>query len=68
LREKGLDVSIGALLADIQARDERDTNRSVAPLVPADDALVIDSTALSIEKVLEKAVHWVETKLHEGEN
>ncbi|BDX06662.1 (d)CMP kinase [Planctobacterium marinum] len=67
LREKGHDVSIGALLADILARDERDTNRSVAPLVPAEDALVIDSTELSIEEVLEKAVHWVETKLHEGE-
>lgn len=67
LRAKGHDVSIGALLADIQARDERDTNRSVAPLVPAEDALVIDSTALSIEEVLEKATHWVETKLHEGE-
>ncbi|MCC2604146.1 (d)CMP kinase [Planctobacterium marinum] len=67
LREKGHDVSISALLADIQARDERDTNRSVAPLVPAADALVVDSTQLSIEEVLQKVAHWVETKLHEGE-
>lgn len=67
LREKGHDVSITALLADIQARDERDTNRSVAPLVPAADALVVDSTQLSIEEVLQKVAHWVETKLHEGE-
>lgn len=67
LREKGHDVSITALLADIQARDERDTNRSVAPLVPAADALVVDSTQLSIEEVLQKVTHWVETKLHEGE-
>lgn len=67
LREKGLDVSISALLADIQARDERDTNRSIAPLKAAEDALMIDSTQLSIDEVLQKVTHWVETKLHEGE-
>jgi len=37
----------------VRARDERDTNRAVAPLKPADDALVIDSTQMSIEEVVE---------------
>jgi cytidylate kinase len=40
-------------LEDIRARDERDMSRSVAPLKPADEAHVIDSTSLSIEKVTE---------------
>ncbi|SMF36777.1 cytidylate kinase [Alteromonadaceae bacterium Bs31] len=41
------------ILADIQARDERDSNRAAAPLVPADDAIVLDSTSLSISEVYE---------------
>ena len=63
LKEKGHDVSITRLLADIQARDERDSNRAVAPLVPADDAFVVDSTALSIPQVLEKVADFVKGKL-----
>lgn len=53
---KGIDAKIGDLLADIQARDERDSQRAVAPLRPADDAVVIDTTALSIEQVIEKVM------------
>lgn len=56
LQEKGFDANIQSLLSEITERDERDRNRTVAPLVPADDALVIDSTGLSIEKVLEKVL------------
>ena len=51
------------LLADIKARDERDSNRTVAPLLPAKDALVLDSTQLSIEQVLEKIEIFIEEKL-----
>lgn len=51
--------SLRALLADIRARDERDSTRSSSPLKPADDALVLDSTALSIDQVLEKALAYV---------
>lgn len=47
--EEGVDHA--QILADIVARDERDTNRAVAPLVPAPDAVVLDSTALSITQV-----------------
>lgn len=63
LKEKGHDVSIGRLLADIKARDERDMNRSVAPLRPADDALVLDSTELNIEQVLENVIEFVNKKI-----
>lgn len=52
LINKGGDVSLPALLEDIRARDERDVSRSVAPLRPADDAVAIDSTAMTIEEVV----------------
>ncbi len=51
LIEKGLPANIDSLLGDIQARDARDQSRVVAPLKPCEDAVVIDSTALSIEEV-----------------
>ncbi|MDY6841952.1 MAG: (d)CMP kinase, partial [Pseudomonadota bacterium] len=52
LKEAGVDVNIDALLEEIRVRDERDMNRSAAPLKPAGGAQVIDSTGLSIEEVL----------------
>ncbi|MCD1631174.1 (d)CMP kinase [Marinobacter shengliensis] len=52
LKQAGVDVNIDALLEEIRVRDDRDMNRSAAPLKPADDAQVIDSTGLSIEEVL----------------
>lgn len=56
LKDGGGDVKIEHLLDEIRARDERDMNRSAAPLKPADDAQVIDSTGLSIEEVLSKVM------------
>ncbi len=56
LKDKGHDVKIDALLVDIQARDERDMNRSVAPLVPADDAIVIDTTEINAQQAFEKII------------
>ena len=52
LKEKGESVNLSRLSEDIEKRDERDRTRAVAPLRPADDALVIDSTEMSIEEVL----------------
>lgn len=52
LLELGENVSLPRLLTDIKARDERDSARSASPLKPADDAIMLDSTALSIEEVL----------------
>lgn len=63
LKEMGQDVKISRLLADIQARDERDLNRSTAPLLAADDALEIDSTALGIEQVFEIAKDFIDSKI-----
>ncbi|WP_085297279.1 (d)CMP kinase [Cognaticolwellia mytili] len=63
LKEKGFDVKIGRLLDDIRQRDERDQNRKVAPLVPAEGALVIDSTDLSIDEVVSKILSFSNEKL-----
>ncbi|USD64394.1 (d)CMP kinase [Vibrio sp. SCSIO 43136] len=63
LQQKGHDVKFDDLLREIQDRDYRDRNRPVAPLRPADDALVLDSTELSIEEVVEKALKYIESKL-----
>jgi cytidylate kinase len=54
LKEKGIDSNLSDLVAEISERDERDTQREVAPLRPADDAVIMDSTQLGIEAVLEK--------------
>ncbi len=53
LKNKGLSVSLPGLLAQIQERDARDRGRAIAPLKPADDAIVVDSTSMSIEAVLQ---------------
>lgn len=63
LQLKGLSGKFDQLLCDIQERDDRDRNRAVAPLRPADDALVIDSTLLSIEEVVDVALKFIESKL-----
>jgi len=55
LQGMGESVSLARLLTDIEQRDARDQSRIVSPLVPADDAIVIDSTALSADEVLQAA-------------
>ncbi|WP_404462994.1 (d)CMP kinase [Vreelandella aquamarina] len=54
LQEAGVDASLSSLLKEIQARDARDTQRSVAPLKPADDAITLDTTRLSIPEVVDQ--------------
>lgn len=56
LQAQGVDVILDRLLADIKARDDQDSNRAVAPLKPADDAIIIDSTKLTIQEVLDKVL------------
>ncbi|MCG9679632.1 (d)CMP kinase [Vibrio sp. Isolate24] len=63
LQGKGLDVKFDDLLSEIQERDDRDRNRPVAPLRPAEDALLLDSTSMSIDEVVEKALQYIESKL-----
>ncbi|MEP6899767.1 MAG: (d)CMP kinase [Rhodanobacter sp.] len=52
LKEKGLSVTLGGLQREIEARDSRDASRAVAPLKPADDAVLVDTTGMSIEDVV----------------
>src|SRR5690348_1367591 len=54
LKEKGIDANLRALSRDLQERDERDMKRAVAPLVPAPDSQVVDSSALSIDDVIQR--------------
>ncbi|MDZ7828062.1 MAG: (d)CMP kinase [Halofilum sp. (in: g-proteobacteria)] len=63
LNEQGIGVSLRGLLRDIEARDEQDMGRAASPLHPADDAVVIDSTALSIEQVTEQALALARERL-----
>ena len=56
LKEKGIESNISDLAAEIQERDERDRTRSASPLVPARDAVVIDSTAFSIKEVVDQVL------------
>ena len=58
LIEKGIDANLRALSRDLRERDERDAKRAVAPLVPAADPQVLDSSALSIDEVVERIVGW----------
>ncbi|MCL1037941.1 (d)CMP kinase [Shewanella corallii] len=63
LQDKGFDVNIDRLLAEIKERDDRDMNRAVAPLVPAEDAKVIDTTGIGIEAVLDIVLKHLVEKL-----
>jgi cytidylate kinase len=56
LQEKGFSVNFERLLSEIKERDERDRSRTVAPLIPAPDALVLDSTRMTIDEVIAQAL------------
>ena len=59
LKDKGMDVSLAALSRDIEGRDRRDSERSVAPLRAAEDARILDSSGQSIEAVTRTVLDWV---------
>ena len=63
LQGMGLDVKINDILANIQARDKRDMERTVAPLKPAADAYIIDSSELGIDEVFKLMTNFVEKQL-----
>jgi 3-phosphoshikimate 1-carboxyvinyltransferase len=58
LISKGIPANIDILRADLEARDERDRNRSVAPLKPAEDAQLLDNSALTIEASVDQVLAW----------
>ncbi|WP_372864856.1 (d)CMP kinase [Spongiibacter sp.] len=62
LKDKGESVNIATLLEEIQARDKRDSEREHAPLKPADDALLIDSSELGIEQVFARVLAEVSAR------
>lgn len=60
LKENGIGASLPRLIQDIEERDERDMNRAEAPLKPADDAVIIDSSNMNVEQVIKKIMEYVE--------
>lgn len=54
LKEKGFAATLATLVEDIKIRDDRDMQREVAPLRPADDAVIVDSTALTVDEVVKR--------------
>ena len=63
LQNKGINGNFEQILAEIKERDFRDRNREVAPLKPADDALLLDSTTLSIDEVIDQALAYIQEKV-----
>lgn len=64
LKENGIDLDYDDVLADIKARDERDSSRSVAPLKPAEDAELIDTTGLDIAATIERVHDFIKNRLN----
>ncbi len=66
LKEKGLSGSLAALSAEIAERDRRDTTRAVAPLVAVPEAVIVDSTALTIEEVVGRVIELARERFPEA--
>ena len=64
LKDKGLSVTMRSLLDEIAERDERDQNRATSPLVPAEDAVVLDTSELSIDEVVDQLWNLCQVRLH----
>lgn len=62
LIDKGFSANMDDLLADLQARDERDTQRAVAPLVPAADAHLLDTSDMGVDQAVEQVLAWYAQK------
>jgi len=63
LKEKGIDVNLQNLTEDLQHRDQRDMNRATAPLKPAEDAIIIDTTQYRIDEVSSMVMTWVKKRI-----
>jgi cytidylate kinase len=63
LKEKGNNVSLSALVQDINQRDARDSTRSVSPLVPAQDAVIVDTSEMDIALVMQRVQELVQQVL-----
>jgi cytidylate kinase len=58
LIDKGFSANMDDLLADLQARDDRDTHRTVAPLVAAEGAYILDTSDMTVDEAVEQVLHW----------
>jgi len=58
LIDKGFSANMDDLLADLQARDDRDTQRLIAPLVPAEGAHVLDTSSMTVAEAVEQVMQW----------
>jgi cytidylate kinase len=63
MRARGVDVTYDAVLADVHARDARDTGRADAPLLRADDALLLDNSDMDINEAIAAAIAFVEERV-----
>jgi cytidylate kinase len=66
LKDKGLGANLAALSLEIAERDRRDASRAVSPLRPADDAVIVDSTAMTIDAVVARVLELAATRLPAG--
>lgn len=66
LKEKGEDVIFDRLINDLQERDRRDRERAVSPTLPAADAVVVDSTSLGLDDVVERVLTMVRRRVPDG--
>jgi cytidylate kinase len=64
IAQRGISTQYEDVLADIRARDERDSNRAVAPLAQADDALLLDTSDLDVDQAIAAAIGLVEERLN----
>ncbi|MCX7125578.1 MAG: (d)CMP kinase [Gammaproteobacteria bacterium] len=62
LKRKGKHVSLPVILSELRERDERDVNRAIAPLKPADDVVLVDTTHSDVEGVFESVLKEVRTR------
>lgn len=58
LIDKGFSANMEDLLSDLQARDDRDTQRAIAPLVPAEDARILDTSDMTADEAIEEVLKW----------
>jgi cytidylate kinase len=63
LKEKGVAATLAALSKEIAERDERDTTRTISPLVASEDAVLLDTTGMSIEAVVERILSVARERL-----
>ncbi|WP_106745721.1 (d)CMP kinase [Yoonia maritima] len=63
LTGKGMDITLDQVLADVKERDARDRSRETAPLIPADDAVLIDTSDMTIDQAVARAIEIVQARL-----